>query len=129
MQAMAPVRLTAFAAVFTVAEVAASLRFYTERLGFKVGFQMDDPPTYAIVERDTVSLHLMPAAQEARGLGRSSIYVFVAGVDALHGELKGRFCPIESAPQDYFYGMREMSVRDPDGNRITFGQEVKKPGA
>jgi catechol 2,3-dioxygenase-like lactoylglutathione lyase family enzyme len=123
----APVRLTAFASVFTVADVAASLRFYIERLGFKVDFQMDDPPSYAIIERDTVSLHLMPATQEARGLGRSSIYVFVAGVDALHEELKGRLCPIESAPADYSYGMREMSVHDPDGNRITLGQEVKKP--
>jgi catechol 2,3-dioxygenase-like lactoylglutathione lyase family enzyme len=120
-------RLTAFAAVFTVAEVAASLRFFVDRLGFKVDFQMDDPPSYAIIERDAVSLHLMPASQEARGLGRSSIYVFVAGVDALHGELKSRGCPIESAPEDYFYGMREMSVRDPDGNRVTFGQEIKKP--
>jgi catechol 2,3-dioxygenase-like lactoylglutathione lyase family enzyme len=124
-----PVRLTAFAAVFTVGAVAPSLRFFVDRLGFKVDFQMGDPPSYAIIERDTVSLHLMPAAQEARGLGRSSIYVFVAGVDALHDELKARGCPIESAPKDYSYGMREMSVRDPDGNRVTFGQEVKKPAS
>jgi hypothetical protein len=27
-------------------------------------------------------------------------------------------------PTDFSYGMREMSVRDPDGNRITFGQQV-----
>jgi uncharacterized glyoxalase superfamily protein PhnB len=123
---MSAPRLTAFAAVFTVAEVAAGLRFFVERLGFAVDFQMDDPPSYAIIERDAVSLHLMPASQEARGLGRSSIYVFVADVDVLHDELKSRSCPIESAPEDYFYGMREMSVRDPDGNRITFGQEIRK---
>jgi catechol 2,3-dioxygenase-like lactoylglutathione lyase family enzyme len=122
-----PARLAAFASVFTVTEVASSLRFFIDRLGFKIHFQMDDPPTYAIIERDSVSLHLMPSSQEARGLGRSSIYVFVAGVDALHDELRGRDCPIERAPENYFYGMREMSVRDPDGNRITFGQEVTKP--
>jgi len=28
----------------------------------------------------------------------------------------------KAAPADFFYGMREMSVRDPDGNRLTFGQ-------
>jgi hypothetical protein len=28
----------------------------------------------------------------------------------------------EAPPGDFFYGMREMSVRDPDGNRLTFGQ-------
>jgi hypothetical protein len=35
-------------------------------------------------------------------------------------------CTIETAPADYDYGMREMSVRDPDGDRISFGQEVKQ---
>jgi uncharacterized glyoxalase superfamily protein PhnB len=53
--------------------------------------------------------------------------VFTAGVDALHDELRALGCDIERAPADYDYGMREMSLRDPDGNRITFGQEVKAP--
>jgi len=30
----------------------------------------------------------MPASQDARGLGRSSIYVFTANVDELHDELR-----------------------------------------
>ena len=119
------VTLAAFAAVFTVVEVAPSLRFFVDRLGFKIHFQMGEPATYAIVERDQVSLHLMPASQDARGLGRSSIYVFAAGVDRLHDELLSRGCPIEAAPEDLSYGMREMSVRDPDGNRLTFGEEIE----
>lgn len=122
---LAAPRLVAFAAVFTVAEVPPSLRFFTDRLGFKIDFQMGDPPSYAIIERGAVSLHLMPKSQDPRGLGTSSVYVFVAGVDALHDELKGRGCPIEAAPETLSYGMREMSVRDPDGNRVTFGEEIK----
>ena len=125
----APVKLTAFASVFTVTDVGRSLAFYLERLGFIEEFKLGDPPTYAIIERDMVQLHLMPASQAAEALGLSSIYVFVAGVDALHDQLVARGCPIDSAPQDYFYGMREMSVRDPDGNRLTFGEEVRKPAA
>ena len=35
-------------------------------------------------------------------------------------------CPIEVVPEDFSYGMREMSVRDPDGNRVTFGEEIKR---
>ena len=120
-----PVKFTAFASVFTVAEVAPSLRFYVEKLGFQIHFQMGEPPSYAIVERGAVSLHLMPQSQDPRGLGTSSVYVFAAGVDALHDELTLRGCPIELAPKDYSYGMREMSVRDPDGNRLTFGEEIK----
>ncbi|MBM3549866.1 MAG: VOC family protein [Alphaproteobacteria bacterium] len=120
----APV-LTAFSAVFTVSDVSPSLRFYVEKLGFKIHFQMGDPPSYAIIERAVVSLHLMPKSRDPSGLGTSSIYVFVAGIDALHDELTSRDCPIEVAPEDFSYGMREVSVRDPDGNRLTFGEEIK----
>lgn len=120
-------RLTHFSAVFTVRDVAASLAFYVDRLGFSVQFRMGEPPTYAIVERESVSLHLMPASQDPAGLGRSSIYVYVDDVDALHAGLVAMGCPIEIDPEDFFYGMRETSVRDPDGNRITFGAEVRPP--
>jgi uncharacterized glyoxalase superfamily protein PhnB len=120
-------RLTGFSAVFTVRDVAASLAFYVDRLGFAAQFAMGDPPTYAIIERETVSLHLMPASQDPAGLGRSSIYVYVDDADALHAGLVAMGCPIEIAPEDFFYGMRETSVRDPDGNRITFGAEVRPP--
>jgi len=118
-------RLTGFSAVFTVRDVAASLAFYVDRLGFSVQFRMGEPPTYAIIERDTVSLHLMPASQDAAGLGTSSIYVYVDNVDAVHAGLVAMGCPIEIAPEDFSYGMRETSVRDPDRNRITFGAEVR----
>ncbi|MDP3545936.1 MAG: VOC family protein [Phreatobacter sp.] len=120
-------RLTGFSAVFTVRDVAASLAFYVDRLGFSVQFRMGEPPTYAIVERETISLHLMPASQDPAGLGTSSIYVYVDDADAVHAGLVAMGCPIEIAPEDFSYGMRETSVRDPDGNRITFGAEVRPP--
>lgn len=117
--------LVVFAAVFAVADCGRSLAFYVDRLGFRVHFQMGDPIDYAIVERDAVSIHLMPAPKgDAAAVGRSSIYVFAADVDTLHNELRAAGCGIEVAPTDLSYGMREMSVRDLDGNRITFGQEV-----
>ena len=123
-----PRKLVAFAAVFAVADCGTSLAFYVDRLGFRVHFQMGDPISYAIVERDAVSIHLIPASQDAT-MGRSSIYVFATDVDALHDELRASSCTIEVPPTDFFYGMREMSVRDLDGNRITFGQEVKAIGS
>jgi uncharacterized glyoxalase superfamily protein PhnB len=118
------VGLNAFAAVFTVSDVAASLGFYLGRLGFCEHFRLGDPPSYAILERDAVSLHLMSTSEAPESCGRSSIYVFAADVDRLHEELQALGCPIEVPPTDFFYGMREMSVRDLDGNRITFGQEA-----
>jgi catechol 2,3-dioxygenase-like lactoylglutathione lyase family enzyme len=120
-------RLTGFSAVFTVRDVPASLAFYRDRLGFRLQFGMGEPPAYAIVERDAASLHLMPASQDPAGLGTSSIYIYVDDVDALHAGLVAMGCPIEIAPEDFSYGMRETSVRDPDGNRLTFGAAVEPP--
>jgi catechol 2,3-dioxygenase-like lactoylglutathione lyase family enzyme len=122
------VTLGAFSAVFTVNDIARSLRFFVDRLGFKEQFRMGDPLSYAIVERDAVSVQLMPAVRNPEGLGRSIIYVFADGVDRLHEELRASGCEIEIPPTDFPYGMREMSVRDPDGNRITFGQETQTAG-
>ena len=121
--------LQAFAAVFTVDDVAASIAYYRDKLGFRIDFTLGDPPGYAIIERDCVSLHLMPATRAPATRGQSSIYVFAADLDRLYGELLSTSTPIEAAPQDYDYGMREFSVRDPDGNRITFGCEVRPPNS
>lgn len=82
-------KLVVFAAVFTVADCGSSLAFYVDRLGFHVHFQMGDPVSYSIVERDAVSIHLMPTRGDgAEAPGRSSIYVFTGDVDALHDELR-----------------------------------------
>lgn len=94
-----------------MSDVSRGLEFYLGRLGFCEFFRLGDPPNYAIVERDAVSPHLMPACQEARGLGRSSIYVFATAVDALHEQLRAPGCGIERAPANFDYGMREMSLR------------------
>jgi catechol 2,3-dioxygenase-like lactoylglutathione lyase family enzyme len=118
-------KLNAFSVVFTVSSVGGALAFLIERLGFVEQFRMGDPPTYAIADRDAVSIQLLPAERSPETLGHARVYVFVSDVDALHAELKGRGCPIEMAPADQSYGMREMAVRDPDGNRIAFGQEIR----
>jgi uncharacterized glyoxalase superfamily protein PhnB len=118
-------RLRSFSAVFTVRDVAAVLAFYVGRLGFTEQFRSGDPPSYASIERDMVSIQLMPMAQSPDTLGLSTIYVFVDGADALHEALLARGAAIELAPAEIAYGMHEMSLRDPDGNRITFGQAVR----
>jgi predicted enzyme related to lactoylglutathione lyase len=117
-------RLTAFAGVFGVRDVAAAIAFYRERLGLAVQFTLGEPPSYAIVERGAVSLHLMPEGQDPAALGRGRLYVFADDVDEVHAGLVAAGCPIEVAPETFGYGMRECSVRDPDGNRITFGAPV-----
>ena len=44
-------------------------------------------------------------------------------VDAYHAEVSARGLEV-APPQDKPWGMREMPVQTPDGNRIMFGQDL-----
>lgn len=104
-----------------VREIARSLGFYVEGLGFAIGWQWGTPPSHASVFRDALSFDLIrvPAGRE----GTAMLYVEVTEVDALHAQFAGRAITC-GAPVDRDYGMRDFEVVDPDGNRIAFGQSL-----
>jgi catechol 2,3-dioxygenase-like lactoylglutathione lyase family enzyme len=106
------------ATVLTVRDLPAARAFYTERLGFAVTF---DWPGYLCLCRDEVPLHLAAAAQSDAAPGQGALCVFVADVDALHAEFAARGVVLPQAPTDRAYGMRDFTLRDADGNQITFG--------
>jgi catechol 2,3-dioxygenase-like lactoylglutathione lyase family enzyme len=121
-------KLLAVSAIFSVADVAAAIAFYRDRLGFDVQWRDDaEPPGYAIVFRGAASLHLQPASRNgaaAAAKGRSTLYVWVDDVAALHDELDRAGCPIEVPLCETPYGTRELGVRDPDGNGLSFAQNI-----
>ncbi len=101
--------------------------FYCKRLGFTVlsswrPSETKENPCYMTVARDEAQLHV--TSFEDGQIGTSNIYVFVDSVDALHAELVAKAVPIPHPPIDQTWGTREISVRDPDGNRIVFGERI-----
>jgi hypothetical protein len=52
-------------------------------------------------------------------------YWNVEGVDDLYQELAGRGALVTSKPQDKPWGLREFTLRTPDGHRITCGEVIK----
>jgi len=56
--------------------------------------------------------------------GMSLVDLTVEGLDQLHQELSARGAPVLSAPEDQPWGMREFSIRTPDGHRIRFGESI-----
>ncbi len=116
--------LTGSAAVFAVKDVAASLPYYRDVLGFAVEFLWGEPPTYACLCRDAVALHLVAETIADRPAGQGHLCVFVRDVDVLHGELLEKGARIAKPPQTYPYGMREFDLSDADGNRIVMGMGV-----
>ncbi len=114
------------AAILTVRDIARSVAYYRDALGFTVTFQYGEPTYYACLCRDNVSLHLRSGeAGRAWVPGNGAVAVFVEDVDALYRELVARGAHALKPPQDYAYGMRDFTVKDPDGNDLTFGMGVK----
>ena len=109
-----------------VADLAASIEFYTTLLGFSVAFSHGDPPFYAQVFRDAARLNLRqldtPIADTALRDREQVLSATITLSDAeplfLEYETAGvEFAqPLRSEP----WGARTFVVRDPDGNLILF---------
>jgi catechol 2,3-dioxygenase-like lactoylglutathione lyase family enzyme len=115
--------------VLHVSNVEASLRFYVDRLGFKVpwrgGVGADGKADVAQVNRQGCALILAEDWPEKVGKGLMFISLNVepetheaevAALDALRAELEGRGVPVREG----HWGYRVLVVEDPDGNQLFF---------
>ena len=110
-------RLTRIAPEIPVTNMAASLRYYTERLGFEIAAMLPDSD-YAILERDDVALHLFEA--QAGTHTPVAIHAFASGLDELHAELTKRGALVTQDIVRQPWGNREFRVTDLAGNIIKF---------
>jgi catechol 2,3-dioxygenase-like lactoylglutathione lyase family enzyme len=119
------------------ADVARSVAFYRDRLGFEVVHEEDG---FASLRRDAATLHfwgatdeewreeLDPAKPVRTGAesfiaGTASCRIAVDGVDELYAQCvaDGVVHP-NGALAEKPWGSREFTILDPDGNCVTFFQ-------
>lgn len=112
--------------VFTVSNIANSLAYYRDRLGFNVAFEYGQPISYVGLKEGNVSLHLISTTRNNRLPGRGAVSIFVDDVDALHADLMRRGARVMSEPGDQTYGIRDFDVTDLDGNMIYFGMPLQR---
>jgi len=119
-------RLTDVQCVLAVPNLANSLAYYRDQLGFSLDFAVEG---WAFLSRDRFRLMLGECADAmpAHDLGDHSYfaYVTVDDVDALYRELVVNDVTAPNEPADKPWGMREFSIRTPDGHRIMFGQCIR----
>jgi len=113
--------------VLHMSNADASQAFYCGLLGFRLEFQVPASetkrdPCYMGVIRDGMALHLSSHAGD--GVAGGVVYFLTDDVDALHAEFVARNVRIHIAPVNQTWGMRELYVRDPDGNSVRFGAPV-----
>ena len=95
--------------------------FYTEGLGFEVDWEHRFEPGFPVftqLTRDGLSLFLSEHAGDCQVGGAA--YFVVDDVDALFRNIRSRGVTPAEPPSDTPWGTREMTVLDPDGNRLRF---------
>ena len=117
--------VTYIAPVFRVADLAKSIAFYRERLGFEVEFNYEN--FYASVWRDGCRVHLQCAPATPRDQAafereeRIDVCVGVTDAAALSSAFSAKGADFSMPLRKMPYGT-EFYVRDPDGYVLGFIQ-------
>lgn len=114
--------------IVPVSDLAASLAFYTDVLGFTHEVGAVDYG-YILVRRDALMIAMVRAADEqALNAARTNIsaQMWVEDLDGLWAEIAPRVADLPeervTAPFDQSYGTREFHIKDPDGFLMLFTQ-------
>lgn len=114
----------AIAPSFFVKDLPRSIDWYVRVLGFRVAFQTAD---YAGVTLGPATIVLVQVGTAPAGLSyKAACHLRLAsGVDDYVAQIEAAGQPLTAPVKDRpEYGMREATVRDPDGNDIYIGQEL-----
>lgn len=118
------------APVFFSLDLAATLAYYEDKLGFACVGKWMDPPVYAIVSRDGVAIHFRCAEAPAANPDKYAdelldAYLFVADADGLYAEYSGKGVEFTRELGNTPWQCREFVVRDCDGRLLAFGASVE----
>ncbi len=106
---------------FFVKDIKEAVDFYSDKLGFRLEFMWGDPPRFAALSMDKVSIHLMTQTnQPAAGMA----YFPVDDAEALYAFHVAQQVNIVEPIEDRNYDMRDYLIRDPYGNHLSFGHFI-----
>jgi uncharacterized glyoxalase superfamily protein PhnB len=116
-----------------VRNMKETIQFYRGSLGFKMGmvFPDADNPEYADLSRDGMVIMLIPAknvgvgSKQKLGVG-VNLYIQIDGdIDEYYGQLKSKGVKVVVDIKDEPFGIRDFTVEDINGYKLTFNQVSK----
>ena len=106
--------------ILSVKEMARSVRYYVDVLGFtNAEWGGDD---FTCVTRDNAGIYL---AEGDQGQPGTWAWIGVEDVGALYEEYKAKGATILHPPENYAWAL-EMKIGDPDGHVLRFGSEPRE---
>lgn len=129
-----PVKFASVTPNLLVRDIAASVAFYRDVLGFEIKQTVPEAEPFVFVwlERDGVPVFLndpKAVAEDFHGAaelppgGTVTMFFVITGVDAYHAMVAPKV-NIVMPLKTQFYGMREFAIADPDSHIITFAERV-----
>ena len=104
-----------------VADISEAVAFYTQKLGFKLGFTWGEPPTFAGVNLGGKQMFLQKGTPDPKG---SFVYFQIDDADALYEFHRANGVEVAEPPGDRDYGICDYSIRDLHGHYLTFGHNI-----
>lgn len=108
-----------------VTDIPAAVDFYTNKLGFTLGFTWGNPPTFAGVNLGKVQTFLQKGTPDPKGC---SVYFHVGDADQLYDFHRANGVEIAQDIGDREYGLRDYVVRDLNGYYLSFGHYIYSVG-
>ena len=105
--------------VVCTADVAGTVTYFEETLGFEQQWIWGDPPVYAGLEAGSVQIYVtldpgMAAAIREQELG-PDIFLWVKDIDAVFEKHKAAGAEIFEALSERPWGVRQYVIREPNG--------------
>ena len=130
-----PYTLTKLTPNLIVSDVARSVRFYCDVLGFAVTATVPEaaPYVFAIVQSGPVEVFLnapepaiaeYPAFKDRPIGGTLTLFIEVVDIAGAYAALEDRV-PVVMPLEHKWYGVTEFAFADPDGYLITFAERDK----
>ena len=108
-----------------VTDIQKAVDFYVDKLGFSPGFTWGEPvPTFAGVNLGNVQIFLEKGSPNPEG----GVYFVIGNADELFEFQRANGVQVEAQPGDREYGLRDYTVKDLHGHRLTFGHYIYDQG-
>lgn len=121
-------RVSGVIAQLRTSDLEASIRFYTETLGFALEFRYLD--FYAGIRAGDQVIHLKRVDEKDPSIafvergGHFHLYFDTDDIAGLATELKGKGVEPEMPLHDTAWGTRELTIKDDQGHTLYFGQRL-----
>ena len=106
------------APVLSVPDVMATATHYRDILGFQWDYGDE---VYSVVWRDNSAIHFVKGNHSPAGM---HLFQWVRDVDAYYREIVERGADVVAGLADQPYDIRDFSIRDPNGVKVVFGQDL-----